>query len=251
MALIVLPDGTQISGSVGGVTYGHNRYGAYKRARSVPVNPSSGRQSSIRTAFGVASELWRQITGTQRAAWKSYAETLSRLNKLGQPISLSGQAAFVQNLSLFNYCGEALTGTVLDRPAADGDAPAVNLQFAYNSDNIVVGAVGSTGTPGAGEVLVDFSTIPNYDAGGATAVIVQLSQSYDPGISFFKGPWRQTFVYATNGIDAPPSGAETYTIQAGPPPVGGRMWMRVRWRDAPGRWSPPTVLQMAAIATTP
>ena len=47
---VVLPEGQQRSGSIGGATWSHNSSGAYIRARSIPVNPNTDRQNAVRVA---------------------------------------------------------------------------------------------------------------------------------------------------------------------------------------------------------
>ena len=42
---------TQASGSVGGLTYSHNRSGMYTRARSTPTDPASTLQLERRSNF--------------------------------------------------------------------------------------------------------------------------------------------------------------------------------------------------------
>ena len=41
---------TQASGSVGGLTFAHNRGGMYTRARSIPVNPKTQQTGRCREA---------------------------------------------------------------------------------------------------------------------------------------------------------------------------------------------------------
>ena len=45
---------TDASGSLSGVTYSHNRGGAYTRNRSIPVNPNTVQQQAVRNAFSSA-----------------------------------------------------------------------------------------------------------------------------------------------------------------------------------------------------
>lgn len=251
MALIRTGDASQLSGSVGGVTYSHNRYGAYKRARSLPVNPDTGNQQAIRAALAAVSTAWRSLTGAQRAGWNQYAETLSRLNALGDPITLSGQAAFVSNLSSYVYTGGSLTGNALNRPDADGDAPALDLAFAKAGEFIVLGATGSTGTPAENTLLVDWSNIPNFDDGASPAAFIQMSQPFDPGRLFFKGPYVQRTLYNNEVATGEPTGVKNYPVVSGNVPTSTRMWVRIRAMDTPRRWSPPGIVVLSATVTAP
>ena len=63
MALIRYAEGQQRSGSIGASVYSHNRYGAYIRARSVPVNPNTDRQVAIRNAIRALTIAWGNTPG--------------------------------------------------------------------------------------------------------------------------------------------------------------------------------------------
>ena len=98
MALVVLPEGQQRSGSVGGATWSHNRSGAYLRARSIPVNPNTARQVAVRNAVRSISIAWDTIlTQAQRDAWDVYGANVNWINKLGQSINLTGLNHFIRS----------------------------------------------------------------------------------------------------------------------------------------------------------
>lgn len=87
----------EIRGSQGGTTFSRNRFGPYTRNRSVPVNPNSGRQVSVRANLAAVVEAWSNLlTETQRDAWRLYGNNVSWLNALGQPVSLPGFQHFVR-----------------------------------------------------------------------------------------------------------------------------------------------------------
>lgn len=85
---------TDIRGSIGGTTYSRNRNGAYARARTSPVNPNTAKQTNIRERFGFLATQWSQLTAAQRLAWDTLGSQIIRLNRLGQPYTLSGQQAY-------------------------------------------------------------------------------------------------------------------------------------------------------------
>lgn len=91
MALIV-PIHGQMSGSIGDNVYSHNKGGPYVRRRAIPVNPSTSRQSAVRNTLSHVSGLWQGLSAEQREAWNAYAVANPKINRLGQTITLSGQA---------------------------------------------------------------------------------------------------------------------------------------------------------------
>lgn len=79
------------SGSVGGGTFSHNRFGQYIRQRSTPVNPSSSRQQEVRAAFSQLAAFWTDVlTQAQRDAWNLYGNSVEFINKVGDTIHLTG-----------------------------------------------------------------------------------------------------------------------------------------------------------------
>lgn len=85
----------QASGSVGGSTYSHNRFGPYIRNRAVPTNPQTASQLQARSRFGNLSQTWRTLTAAQRLAWNTQAPTVILVDALGQQYSPTGQQYFV------------------------------------------------------------------------------------------------------------------------------------------------------------
>lgn len=92
------------SGSYGGITSSHNRFGQYVRNRRAPVQPiGSGRRAVIRSAFGAASSAFAGLTAEQQAAWDSYAADHPVTNSLGASVTLTGHQMYVAiNTQLIN-----------------------------------------------------------------------------------------------------------------------------------------------------
>lgn len=89
---------TQASGSIGGITYSHNKGGMYTRSRATPTNPNTSRQQAIRSAMGGVLSYWTNVlTQTQRNAWDTYAANTPVLDKLGELRNLSGQQMFLRS----------------------------------------------------------------------------------------------------------------------------------------------------------
>lgn len=85
-------------GSVAGVTYSRNGSGAYARARVKPVQPNTALQIVAKSIFSFVRGLWNSgfLTEAQRVAWRDYAAGTPWLNKLGEAITLNGNAMFIR-----------------------------------------------------------------------------------------------------------------------------------------------------------
>lgn len=129
----------QISGSVGGLTYSHNKGGAYIRNRSIPTNPSSVAQLQRRADLATVSTTWQNLTAAQRAAWTEWARQNPIVNALGDSILKSGHQSYVGLNSRILLAGGSQIDVppVVARPdgfltlTQDGDigAGAVDLTF--------------------------------------------------------------------------------------------------------------------------
>lgn len=78
------------SGSVAGVTSSRNRFGQYRRSRSIPVNPNSSAQGTVRARLSNNAAGWRALTDAQRAGWNDLANGITRTNSLGQSYNMTG-----------------------------------------------------------------------------------------------------------------------------------------------------------------
>lgn len=79
------------SGSLGGQTFSHNRYGLYVRSKVIPTNPNTALQQAVRNIFQSLAWLWTNtVTQTQRDAWNLYATNVTVKDALGEDIHLSG-----------------------------------------------------------------------------------------------------------------------------------------------------------------
>jgi hypothetical protein len=94
------------SGAVGSIVFSRNRGGFYSRSRVTPANPSSTRQVNWRTAFKAASQRWSlTLTESQRQQWRTHAQNLTRVNRLGMPIPVNGFNAFVEADTYAEFLG--------------------------------------------------------------------------------------------------------------------------------------------------
>lgn len=82
------------SGSQASTTSSRNRYGQYTRNRSVPVNPNSTAQATVRARLSANAAAWRALTANQRAGWADLGDSMTRTDSLGQTYTLTGFAAY-------------------------------------------------------------------------------------------------------------------------------------------------------------
>jgi len=124
---------TQASGSIGGMTFGHNRGGMYTRARSIPTNPNSSRQQIVRAAMtGLVQAFNQVLSEAQRAAWKLYADNTPTTDTLGDPLVLTAQQAYIaSNVPRMQLENSGLTdngnGRVDDAPTVFNHGVAVDV----------------------------------------------------------------------------------------------------------------------------
>lgn len=91
MALIKTGGGVaEIRGAIGGTVYSRNRYGAYARNKSIPINPNTEAQSEVRSIMSILQTLWAALSVEQRDSWNNYAANVPVVNRLGDTINLSG-----------------------------------------------------------------------------------------------------------------------------------------------------------------
>lgn len=222
MALVVLPEGQQRSGSIGGTVWSRNSAGAYIRNRSVPVNPNTDRQVAVRNYVKNLTIRWANtLTQNQRDAWDVYAANVDWLNALGQVIHLTGLNHYVRS----NVPRQQSTLAEVD------DAPVIfNLAVAEQ-------ALAGSASEATQQVEVSYDDTADWcsEAGGFEAFYMGIPQN--ASIKFFGGPWR--LMGSILGVDSPngePSSPDLMP-QTWPFGEGNRIWIRSRIGRADGRLS--------------
>ncbi len=106
---------TPRTGRLGTTVFYVSPFGQCARARTVPRDPKSERQSWMRAAFGSASRGWGlKLTEAQRLRWVAAAQTTPSQPSLGQYSHLSGQQLCVKINSTLRCIGQ---GAVDEPPA--------------------------------------------------------------------------------------------------------------------------------------
>ena len=222
---------TQMSGSLGGLTASHNRGGIYLRSRTIPVNPATSRQVTMRTILAFLAARWGSaLTAAQRAAWDLYGENVLVTNPLGDQVQLSGQQWYVQanatRMQADDFLANAVGTSVIDAGPTN-----------FSRTNLALGAIAVDESDDDAEVNYTADEARTQDGG---FILIYQGRPTGPGVSFFAGPYRlvdvvvgQTAVPPTSPVTINPLSTLGYAVAAGQ----GSGWRAVA--SAPdGRSSP-------------
>lgn len=133
MALIKLGGGvTDIRGAIGGSVFSRGKGGNIIRKNAKPVNPRSNLQETRRGNAAYLSRYWsKTLTAAQRADWRAYADGSTWTNRLGETITITGNAAFLRLNALLLLIGEAVRAPA---PTAMGHAGGITIAFDAETD---------------------------------------------------------------------------------------------------------------------
>jgi hypothetical protein len=211
---------TQTSGSIGGITYAHNQGGLYTRNRSIPINPNSPQQATVRNQVSALTARWVGVlTAAQRAAWDLFAFNVPIIGVLGDPVLVSGLNWYVK----INVQRVQSGLTRIDT------APGIFALALLTAPSFTVSAAADTAA-----VTFDNTDAWAGEIGGA--LITYFSRPVTQSINYFKGPYR--FAANIAGAVSPPTSPATITLPF-PIVVGQRVFGRFVAVRADGRPSTP------------
>ena len=198
--------GTDLSGKIGGIVASHNAGGAYFRVASIPTNPNTLQQQAVRSIVGSLTVGWNDtLTPAQRTSWEVYATNVTLTNRIGEQQNVSGLAMYVRSNTARMQVGEARID----------DAPTTfNLGL---FDRALAGGVTEAGQ----SVDIDFGAdlpIGTWKNLLGSFLLVYVSRPQNPGVTFFKGPYRVAGVLA--GDPVPP--VSPFTVPVPFPIVAGQ-----------------------------
>ena len=207
------------SGAFGALVASHNSGGQYLRARTTPTNPNTSFQNEVRNAISSLAPQWSSVLTTEeRDAWEVYATNVSRTNRLGDSIHLSGIAEFIRSNTSRVQAGLTVQ-TAAPVTFDTGSVPLLSFDAA---------AGGSTGT------LTFVSSLASVGATGSqSALLLYVSRPQNPGINFFRGPYRLAAVIPGNGT----SSDVTFGLPFIAGPSGSALFARARVSFGDGRLS--------------
>lgn len=171
---------TQLSGSVGGVTYARNKGGAYLRARTSPTQPNSALQTGARTLFSAAVNTWTNtLTSAERLAWSSYAAAVPYTNIFGETRYYTGQQRYVQC-----YIARVNAGGLVTAAATAPTTYTEAASVSFLTMSMTAGAA----TPG-NTALVKNSAGP-ADIVAGDSLLIHFGSAITQAKEYFNGPWR-------------------------------------------------------------
>lgn len=177
------------SGSIGGTVFSRNRGGSYVRNRTTPLNPQTTFQSGVRSAFAnLATRFATILTDFQREAWRAYGEIVPVPNALGDDRFLTGLQHYIRSNSLLSLAG----GTIVDEPPSSFTAgPTIEPTITIDAtlDQFTVVDLGGY----------------NPATQGALAGYISIGRPVNPGVLFYKGPFRVGFAGAISTLAALPT----------------------------------------------
>lgn len=178
------------SGSIGGTVFSRNRGGSYVRNRTTPLNPQTTFQSSVRSAFAnLATRFATILTDFQREAWRAYGEIVPVPNALGDDRFLTGLQHYIRSNSLLSLAG----GTIVDDPPSSFTAgPTIEPTITIDAANDQF-------------TVVDLGGY-NPTTSGALAGYISIGRPVNPGVLFYKGPFRVGFAGAISTLATLPTG---------------------------------------------
>ena len=158
------------SGSLGGITFSHNRGGQYIRHRAVPVNSNTPQQQAMRNIVTLLVAHWNStLTGAQRDGWSAYAAAVTYVDALGEPRVING-------MSMYMACTPRVQAamTRIDAP------PTTLVRPSFTAPTYTVTA------PLTGSLAFTNSDLWAVASGGA--MLLYTSRGMGQGINYFKLP---------------------------------------------------------------
>ncbi|KKM97823.1 hypothetical protein LCGC14_1164220 [marine sediment metagenome] len=210
---------TSASGSVGGITASRNKGGMYFRARAIPTDPGSEFQVAVRNAQAQIAARWNDVlTQLQRDAWQVYADNVTLPNPLGDQRNVSGIAMYSRS----NVIRLQVGLSIID------DGPVIFSLPTFSDPSIAAFAA-------AVETYdIAFSETDAWALEVGGAMLVYGSRPQNPGIKFFKGPYR--FAASILGAVVAPTSPATITSPF-PFADGNQLFLQTRVVLADGRLS--------------
>ena len=217
------------SGSLGGLTASHNRYGYYYRARVIPTKVVNENTLTARARLVDASQHWGTLSAAEQMAWATYAESAPITDRLGSKQVLTGHAAYVQLNARILVGG----GTMIDAPPVSAAPPALLTMV-------------TTFDIGIGTSLITFTACP---LAANHCLYVQGAVLLNPGQAYFKNRLKLIYV-STAALAAAYDYEADMGARFGPLAVGQRVVLLASVLDnTTGLISPPYIDQGTIVST--
>lgn len=151
---------SDIRGSVGGVTFSRNSSGAVARKRTAGVNPNTVAQQAVRGLFNDVAQAWRNLSSANQDTWITQAPNYTRVNRLGETVSYTGQQLFNHLNGQLLQLGQAVVDVAIP-PLSIEVATAASVVAVQTTDDIVINGLASTG----GDDIIAVYATPAMSAG--------------------------------------------------------------------------------------
>jgi hypothetical protein len=209
-----------MSGSIGGTTASHNRFGQYFRQRTSPVNPNTARQQAVRNFFATLMSDWSNVlTQAQRDAWNLYGSSVSWLNAVGAEVFLTGAEHYLRSNLPRVQTGDPTVNdgpTIFTLPGADPTfAPTISEASQL--------------------ISVTFDNTLAWANEDDAMMAITMSQPRSPGRTFIGPPYR--FAGAISGDSVTPPTSPTTIATPYAATEGQKVEVLARISRADGRLS--------------
>lgn len=123
----------ELSGKAGCVVGSHNRYGAYLRVRTIPVNANTTIQQNARNNLSAIAINYKSLTAEQKASWAGAAASIVLYDRLGRAYTPTGFQFYCScNRNVFVY--DPTAARVNTPPAVA--APAALLSMTVTATSV-------------------------------------------------------------------------------------------------------------------
>jgi len=171
----------QVSGSIGGLTFSHNRFGAFMRSRVKPVVVNTYYTNLQRTFFQQCTSAWKDLVPSNRQAWTTWAQNNPFTDRMGNSQILTGHQAFMS----CSITAQRINGTFpVNPPCVPRPAPLTMISL-----NLSIGA----------GVTYNFQPTPMT---GTQALQVDASLVNSPGITVVKSMFKR-ILYGGYTVSSP------------------------------------------------
>jgi hypothetical protein len=201
------PKGPQ-RGKRGKVVASRNHFGSYERAHTSPKKDRTPSQQRTTAGFGVISRAWSELTEAQRQAWMGQARHSKSRSRLGESYTLTGQTYFMRVNSFRAASGLSL---LTDPPPRGQHIPNPVRTLIINNQGGHIALKLELAEPPSGDIMV-------FGAAPCSA-----------------GTYK-CFKFLRLGPLPAPVGrlseiTSLYVKRHGVPPVGKRVFIRIRPQD--------------------
>ena len=168
-AKILMADGSEIRGKIGGKVYSRNASGAFVRKYVKPINANTAKQQSVRNTFGSLSSAYRTLSDAERATYENMRQFYKTQDSIGNTITPTAAQLFnrlngvlVQN-GVLNI-GSILTTCPTPVPIVGITAGAPDYNTGTNTFNAALTFDNATDVVPTGQKLI-ISATPAISAG--------------------------------------------------------------------------------------